>query len=164
MQHFGPSATGIAIEFDEWTNSDTTVLPVPDSLSTLLLVSNDDEVNMIDIVRHVDHAPLPVFGVAFRSRASTSEADTATLIEQWMRDNRGPQARIMDGTRELVLTLERLPTLLRDMEETLGLLSHGGLPIHPETMHVLVGADRSMPSWPLVVIMVGIGVLIAHLL
>lgn len=41
------------------------------------------------------------------------------LIEEWMRDNRGPEARIADGLREIGGALQRLPRLLSDLEKTL---------------------------------------------
>ncbi|HEY8014579.1 MAG TPA: 2-polyprenylphenol 6-hydroxylase, partial [Dongiaceae bacterium] len=38
------------------------------------------------------------------------------LVEQWMRENRGPEARIAEGTRELVRIAGRLPELIADVE------------------------------------------------
>lgn len=38
------------------------------------------------------------------------------LIEQWIRENRGPEARIVDFATDVAAGLERLPMLLRDLE------------------------------------------------
>ncbi|EJD44397.1 hypothetical protein AURDEDRAFT_185047 [Auricularia subglabra TFB-10046 SS5] len=83
MEHFN-SASGFAVEIDEWTNSDSAVLTVPETVQTLLLVSNDDDVDMADVVRHINHAPVRTFGIAFRSRAAMSEDDTAALFQSML--------------------------------------------------------------------------------
>jgi ubiquinone biosynthesis protein len=38
------------------------------------------------------------------------------LIEQWVRENRGPEARLVDLVADVASAVERLPTLLRDLE------------------------------------------------
>lgn len=48
------------------------------------------------------------------------------MIEDWVVANRGPEARVIDGVRETVGALERLPGTLRRAEETLERLSRDG--------------------------------------
>ena len=61
------------------------------------------------------------------------------LIEDWARDNLGPEARIADATAEAIATIQRLPRLVRDAEATLADFADGGLKLHPETVRALGG-------------------------
>ena len=49
------------------------------------------------------------------------------LIEQWMRENRGPEARLADAADEIRVRIERLPSLLDKAEQLAGLVSDRGL-------------------------------------
>jgi len=49
------------------------------------------------------------------------------FIEQWMRENLGPQARVKAMAQETRVTLQRVPRLLADMERTLHTLSEKGV-------------------------------------
>jgi len=72
------------------------------------------------------------------------------LIEEWMALNRSAPARAMIGAADLLAGLERLPSLLSDVERTLKQLAHGGLPIHPDTVKLLQGPQGRGPLfWPL---------------
>ena len=72
------------------------------------------------------------------------------LIEEWMALNRSGPARAMIGAADLLAGLERLPSLLSDVEHTLKQLAHGGLPIHPDTVKFLQGPQGRGPLfWPL---------------
>ena len=72
------------------------------------------------------------------------------LIEEWMRDNRGPEARLREVLREVVSGLERLPSLLRDMETATAMIADGGLRLHPDSLQQLAAQHaRQTPSWPL---------------
>ena len=72
------------------------------------------------------------------------------LIEEWMALNRSAPARAMIGAADLLAGLERLPSLLSDVEHTLKQLAHGGLPIHPDTVKLLQGPQGRGPLfWPL---------------
>ncbi len=64
------------------------------------------------------------------------------LIEDWARDNLGPEARIADATAEAVAAVQRLPKLVKDAEATLADLAEGGVRLHPETVRAL-GAARA---------------------
>jgi ubiquinone biosynthesis protein len=57
------------------------------------------------------------------------------LIEEWMRENRGPEARIGDALGEAVEALARVPALLRRLESVAALFDEGeGLPLHRESL------------------------------
>jgi len=61
------------------------------------------------------------------------------LIEQWMVENRGPEARLKLAAKELSAGLERLPGLLRHAEQALTGLAEGGLKLHPDTVRAMRG-------------------------
>jgi ubiquinone biosynthesis protein len=56
------------------------------------------------------------------------------LIEDWMRENRGPEARAAEALAAVARTVERLPALLRDVERAASLVADGGLKLHPESV------------------------------
>jgi ubiquinone biosynthesis protein len=47
------------------------------------------------------------------------------LVEQWMRENRGPEARIAETARDLARIAGRLPELVADMEAVAATARHG---------------------------------------
>jgi ubiquinone biosynthesis protein len=67
------------------------------------------------------------------------------LIEAWMLENRGPEARLRGAIQDLAGTFERLPRLVADVERAASDLSEGGLRLHPESLEALhsQGAQRS---------------------
>ncbi|MFO0998010.1 MAG: 2-polyprenylphenol 6-hydroxylase [Alphaproteobacteria bacterium] len=70
------------------------------------------------------------------------------LIEAWMVENRGPQAKLRHFASDFVTALERLPTALAGAERMLTMLSEGGLRLHPESIRALTGAGaRHNRSW-----------------
>ncbi|MGB8841516.1 MAG: 2-polyprenylphenol 6-hydroxylase [Aliidongia sp.] len=73
------------------------------------------------------------------------------LIEEWMGLNRSAPARAMLGAADMLSSLERLPALLGDVERVLKQLAHGGLPLHPATVALLLGPQnrRGPLFWPL---------------
>ena len=64
------------------------------------------------------------------------------LIEDWMRENRGPEARIRDFAGELGRIGERLPTMLADLEKVVAMAADGGLKLHPETLAAFSRSHR----------------------
>src|SRR5260221_4620177 len=52
------------------------------------------------------------------------------LIEEWMRTNRGPEARVVDTITELAALFDRLPQLVRDVERAAGELVESGFRLH----------------------------------
>ncbi|MDA0305633.1 MAG: 2-polyprenylphenol 6-hydroxylase [Proteobacteria bacterium] len=70
------------------------------------------------------------------------------LIEEWMWDNLGPEARIRDTLASLVDAAGRLPRVLDNIEEGAAMLSGGTLKLHPETIEALKGERRGGVRFP----------------
>jgi ubiquinone biosynthesis protein len=56
------------------------------------------------------------------------------LIEAWVRDNRGPEARLRQGVEDLAATVEAVPRLLRDLETLVATWSREGVVMHAESL------------------------------
>jgi ubiquinone biosynthesis protein len=56
------------------------------------------------------------------------------LVEEWMRENRGPEARLRNAAGDVLRAVERLPSLLSDVERIAVQLTGGGLRLHPESL------------------------------
>jgi len=67
------------------------------------------------------------------------------LIEEWMRDHLGPEARLREAADDLRSTAERLPAMIADGERVLAMFAEGGLKLHPATVDALRGGDRRSP-------------------
>ena len=69
----------------------------------------------------------------------------APLIEAWMVENRGPEARLRGTIQDLAGTFERLPKLLADVERAASDLTAGGLRLNPDSLEALnsQGARRT---------------------
>jgi len=52
------------------------------------------------------------------------------LVEEWMRENRGPEARLADTGREIIDSLGRLPALVANLERAAGKMADGTLQIN----------------------------------
>ena len=60
------------------------------------------------------------------------------LIEDWMRENRGPEAQILDDLEAAVSTIRRLPRLVNQAERAATQIAEGGLRLHPQSVrHML---------------------------
>jgi ubiquinone biosynthesis protein len=70
------------------------------------------------------------------------------LIEDWMRENRGPEARIRDAAQEVAQALERLPAMLRNLDKAAAKLAENGLKLHPETAEALA-RTQGATAWQL---------------
>ncbi len=64
------------------------------------------------------------------------------LIEEWARENRGPEARLREAATEVAESLGRIPSLLGDAEKALAMVSDGGLRLHPDTVRALAEQGR----------------------
>lgn len=71
------------------------------------------------------------------------------LAQAWMREHRGPEARVRRAGRDLATALERLPTLLDNVERVAGDLAGGGLRLHPESAQALTGRGGRTAYWAL---------------
>lgn len=63
------------------------------------------------------------------------------LIETWVRDNLGPEARIARGARDFVAGLEHLPGFLTNVDKAVKALAEQGYRLHPDTVRRLLGED-----------------------
>jgi ubiquinone biosynthesis protein len=72
------------------------------------------------------------------------------LIEDWVVENIGPEARIRDTATAMLASLERLPELLANVEAGAAMLAEGGLKLHPETVSALAGDGRNRRRAPAV--------------
>ena len=59
---------------------------------------------------------------------------TQPLIENWVRDNLGPEARIAEAAEELAVGLQHFPKMVSDIEKSAAAVAQGGLRLHPETI------------------------------
>ncbi len=70
------------------------------------------------------------------------------LIEDWMREHRGPEARVLDEIEGAIHALRQLPDVVRGTQRTAELLEKG-LRLDPETLAALAGKRPTAPQWPL---------------
>jgi ubiquinone biosynthesis protein len=56
------------------------------------------------------------------------------LIEQWMRDNRGPEAQLRQRLESLVEVIDSLPKLAGDLGRLVAMWSQEGVVLHAETL------------------------------
>ena len=68
------------------------------------------------------------------------------LIEDWVRQNRGPEARLRDSAVEALDTLRRLPGTVAEVEQVARELAGGGIRLHPDTLKAL-GRDGGGWRW-----------------
>jgi ubiquinone biosynthesis protein len=69
------------------------------------------------------------------------------LIEEWMRANRGPEARVVDAAEAAGRLLERLPQLVREVERAARQFTENGIRLDPDSIEVLLreAEDASHP-------------------
>jgi ubiquinone biosynthesis protein len=60
------------------------------------------------------------------------------LIEEWMRENRGPEAQIADVLESYGRAIRSLPLVIREVEKVAINISEGGVHLHPKTLARLV--------------------------
>lgn len=77
------------------------------------------------------------------------------LVEEWMIVNLGPQARVKEAAGDVARGLERLPSLIIQMEDAARHFSHNGLRLDENSMTRLVSAlkGRNNTIWPLLVLL-----------
>ncbi|PPR60586.1 MAG: hypothetical protein CFH10_01466, partial [Alphaproteobacteria bacterium MarineAlpha4_Bin2] len=65
------------------------------------------------------------------------------LIVEWMRENRGPEARLRDLATEVARTVERLPHCLSKLDDLSEIVTAEGIKLHPDTVEAFDSAGRS---------------------
>ncbi len=63
------------------------------------------------------------------------------LIEDWMREHRGPEARLAEITADTILAVQRLPDAVRAVEQAATTITEGRLSFDLQ--------NRSSARWPL---------------
>ncbi|MEM7169197.1 MAG: 2-polyprenylphenol 6-hydroxylase [Pseudomonadota bacterium] len=79
------------------------------------------------------------------------------LIENWIRENRGPDARLREGAEQLATSLERLPHTLANLESVIQKAAHEGLPVDPEILKKL--RDNRAGRWQVIALWIGLALL-----
>jgi ubiquinone biosynthesis protein len=87
------------------------------------------------------------------------------LVEQWMRENRGPLARAKETAETVRDLVERAPLILKGLEQAAGDLAEGGVRIHPDTLEALRRDQppHPAPQWPLWLAVVALAVAVVAL-
>ena len=80
------------------------------------------------------------------------------LIEDWMRENRGPEARLRESTTEIVESVKRLPAALTNLASLSDDIAKGGLRLHPETLRAFDARNRKT-GWHLWALWIAVAVL-----
>ena len=80
------------------------------------------------------------------------------LIEEWMREHLGPEARVRDAVEGVSDAIGRLPRLLDDIEESTGMISSGRVRLHPDTVNALKtgrgGPPLTLWLWLIIAVLV----------
>ncbi len=58
------------------------------------------------------------------------------LVEQWVRENRGPEARVREHLGTLLEALDEVPRVLRGLDKMIGLWAREGVVMHAESLAV----------------------------
>lgn len=69
------------------------------------------------------------------------------LIEEWMIENMGPEARMREAAEDMFDRLERLPQLIAGMEESIGAITRDGIRVDPASLEALTGARARRGDW-----------------
>jgi len=87
------------------------------------------------------------------------------LIDAWMRENRGPEARLREGVEDVLHGLRQLPALADNLERATEELAAGRIRLHPETIARLTARNGgSLARWALPVALAALAVALATLL
>jgi len=70
------------------------------------------------------------------------------LIVAWMRENRGPEARLRDAVGDLARAVERLPGFLADLEKAAALTARAGLPLSRDRLGPEERPQAGYALWP----------------
>ncbi|HUZ71376.1 MAG TPA: 2-polyprenylphenol 6-hydroxylase [Stellaceae bacterium] len=86
------------------------------------------------------------------------------LIEDWMRENRGPEARIGDALGEAMESFARLPALLRRLDTVSARIDEGGgLPLHRDSLAAFGRRALERLGLPLWIIALALAAIAARL-
>lgn len=81
------------------------------------------------------------------------------LIDAWMRQNRGPEARLREGVEEALHGLRLLPALADNLERAADALADGRVRLHPDTVAQLNARNGgNLSRWTLVIALAALAV------
>lgn len=85
------------------------------------------------------------------------------LIEKWMVEQIGPQAKVRDAVENLSDAVERMPRMIESIEKGANLMADGRLKLHPDTIRALQGEGAHRPVLPSlwVIVLALVAVLVA---
>ena len=83
------------------------------------------------------------------------------LIDAWMRENRGPEARLREGVEDVLRGLRQLPVLADNLERATEELAAGRVRLHPDTVAQL--SARNGANWGRWTLPVALAALVAAL-
>jgi ubiquinone biosynthesis protein len=87
------------------------------------------------------------------------------LIDAWMRENRGPEARLREGVEDVLHGLRQLPALADNLEKATEELAAGRIRLHPETIARLTSRPGgNLGRWALPIAVAALAVALAALL
>jgi ubiquinone biosynthesis protein len=90
---------------------------------------------------------------------------TRPLIEEWVIEHLGPQARMVEVAADIAGAIGRLPVLLDNLDKGAAALADGRLRLHPETVRALRGDNKvNRVAGPLAVALALAAVVIALLI
>lgn len=69
------------------------------------------------------------------------------LIEDWMMENMGPEARMREAADSMLDVLERLPYLISEVEGSLGHAARQGIRVDPASLGGLAGGSGRRGNW-----------------
>jgi len=81
------------------------------------------------------------------------------LIEDWMREHRGPEARLVEEATGVIQALRRLPQVVRGVDRLAAMLADGGVRLDPQTVAALTaprprtGLAQTWPLWVVIVVL-----------
>lgn len=79
------------------------------------------------------------------------------LIDAWMRENRGPEARLREGVEDVLHGLRQLPVLADNLERATEELAAGRIRLHPETITQLTARQGgNLGRWALPIALVAL--------
>src|SRR5437764_14957723 len=89
------------------------------------------------------------------------------LVEEWMRDNRGPEARLRQHIDTLFEALDGLPRLLQSLDRLIGDWSREGVVLHAESLAAQATHRARLFPWlvvPLWIAAIALGAIAVTLL
>ncbi|WP_299374226.1 DUF3391 domain-containing protein [uncultured Kiloniella sp.] len=73
------------------------------------------------------------------------------LVEEWIIENRGPEAIIKDGVTSLTDSLKTLPKLIHNLEAASGVFSQQGLRLHDKTIQDFHNESSGTAKWAFII-------------